>query len=120
MANLSIRIDFAPEHRIGPGKIQLLEQIAALGSIAASGRALGMSYRRAWELIDELNSIFGEPVVVSHSGGKKGGGATLTPLGLTIISRYRAIERAAATATEGHVAALDAEIGGKTRRQKRS
>jgi molybdate transport system regulatory protein len=120
LANLSIRIDFAPEHRIGPGKIQLLEQIAALGSIAASGRALGMSYRRAWELIDELNSIFGEPVVVSHAGGRKGGGAALTPLGLTIISRYRAIERAAATAAEGHVAALDAEIAAKSRRQRRS
>ncbi|MGE4251875.1 MAG: winged helix-turn-helix domain-containing protein [Parvibaculaceae bacterium] len=120
MANLSIRIDFAPDHRLGPGKIQLLEQIASQGSIAASGRALGMSYRRAWELIDELNSIFGEPVVVSHAGGKKGGGAALTPLGLTIISRYRAIERAAAIAAAGHVAALDAAIGAKTKRQLRS
>lgn len=110
MANLSIRIDFAPDLRIGPGKVQLLEQIAALGSIAASCRTLGMSYRRAWELIDELNGIFGQPVVISRSGGKKGGGAALTPLGLTIISRYRAIERAAASVTEAHVAALDAEI----------
>jgi len=120
MANLSIRIDFAPEHRIGPGKIQLLEQIASLGSIAASGRALGMSYRRAWELIDELNGTFGDPVVISRSGGKKGGGAALTPLGLTLISRYRAIERAATTATEAHVAALNAEINSKSKRQKRT
>lgn len=120
LANLSIRIDFDPEHRLGPGKIQLLEQIASLGSIAASGRALGMSYRRAWELIDELNSIFGEPVVIPRSGGKKGGGAALTPLGLTIISRYRAIERAAASAAESHVAALDAEINAKSKRQKRA
>src|SRR5258706_15841812 len=98
LANLSIRIDFAPEHRIGPGKIQLLEQIAALGSIAAGGRALGMSYRRAWELTNELNSLFDRPVIISKTGGKKGGGAVLTALGLTIISRYRAIERAATTA----------------------
>jgi molybdate transport system regulatory protein len=119
LANLSIRIDFAPEHRIGPGKIQLLEQIAALGSIAAGGRALGMSYRRAWELINELNSIFDQPVVVAKSGGKKGGGAALTALGLTVISRYRAIERAAATAAESHVAALNAEIAAAKRQHKR-
>ena len=110
MAELSIRIDFGPERRVGPGKIALLEQIAALGSISAGGRALNMSYRRAWELIEELNSIFGKPVVESRSGGKKGGGATLTPLGLSLISRYRAMERAAAAATEPHLAALAEEI----------
>jgi molybdate transport system regulatory protein len=106
MADLSIRIDFGPERRVGPGKIALLEQIAALGSISAGGRAMNMSYRRAWELIDELNAIFGRPVVESRSGGRKGGGATLTPFGLSLISRYRAMERAAASATESHLAAL--------------
>jgi molybdate transport system regulatory protein len=110
MADLSIRIDFGPELRVGPGKIALLEQIAALGSISAGGRAMDMSYRRAWELIEELNTIFGKPVVESRSGGKKGGGATLTPLGLALISRYRAMERAAAAATEPHLVALAAEI----------
>ena len=116
LADLHIRIDFAPEQRLGPGKIELLEQIAALGSIAAGGRSLGMSYRRAWELIEELNETFGQPVVESKSGGKKGGGATLTSLGLTIISRYRAIERAAATAAESHVAALNAEVARANKR----
>lgn len=110
MPQLSIRIDFGPEQRIGPGKIQLLEQVAALGSIAAGGRSLGMSYRRAWELVDDLNTIFGKPVVESRSGGKKGGGAALTPLGLALISRYRAMERAAAMATESHLAALKKEM----------
>lgn len=110
MAQLSIRIDFGPDLRIGPGKIQLLEEIAALGSIAAGGRALHMSYRRAWELIEDLNKTFGKPVVESKSGGKKGGGATLTPLGLALISRYRAMERAAASATEAHLEALKREI----------
>lgn len=110
MAKLSIRIDFGPELRIGPGKIQLLEHIAALGSIAAGGRALGMSYRRAWELVDELNGIFGRPVVSPKSGGKQGGGAALTPLGLALISRYRAIELAANGAAQAQMEALNREI----------
>jgi molybdate transport system regulatory protein len=110
MADLSIRIDFGPYLRVGPGKIALLEQIASLGSISAGGRAMDMSYRRAWELIEELNTIFGKPVVESRSGGKKGGGATLTPLGLSLIARYRAMELAAAAATEPQLKALAAEI----------
>ena len=110
MAQLSIRIDFGPDLRIGPGKIALLEQIAALGSIAAGGRAMDMSYRRAWELIEDLNTTFGKPVVESKSGGRKGGGATLTPLGLSLISRYRAMERAAAAATKSHLQTLTEEI----------
>lgn len=97
----------SPTQRVGPGKIELLEQIAAFGSISAAGRALDMSYRRAWELIEELNSMFGEPVLKAQTGGRKGGGAQLTPLGLMLISRYRAIERAAASAAEQHVAALN-------------
>jgi molybdate transport system regulatory protein len=109
MAQLSIRIDFGPDLRIGPGKIKLLEQIAALGSISAGGRSMDMSYRRAWELVEELNRIFGKPVVVSRSGGKKGGGASLTPFGLSLISRYRAMEQAAAAASKTHLEALDRE-----------
>lgn len=112
MAELSIRIDFGPGLRVGPGKIALLEQIAALGSISAGGRAMDMSYRRAWELIDELNTMFGQPVVASRSGGRKGGGATLTPFGLNLISRYRAMERAAEDATRPHVEALVKELSG--------
>jgi molybdate transport system regulatory protein len=110
MASLSIRIDLAPDRRIGPGKIKLLENIAALGSIAAGGRALGMSYRHAWLLIDELNAMFKKPVVVSRTGGSKGGGAVLTSLGLSIVARYRAIEQAAAAAAKSHMAALDTEL----------
>ncbi|MFT3987641.1 winged helix-turn-helix domain-containing protein [Aestuariivirga sp.] len=109
-AKLSIRIDFGPDSRVGPGKIQLLEQIAALGSISAGGRALDMSYRRAWELIEELNGIFGQPVVISKTGGAKGGGATLTPFGLGLVTRYRAMERAAAQAVETHLSALSREV----------
>lgn len=110
MAHISIRVDFGPGLRVGPGKIDLLEQIAALGSIAAGGRAMSMSYRRAWELVEELNRMFGKPVVDSKSSGKRGGGATLTPLGLSLISRYRAMERASVAASESHLAALSEEI----------
>lgn len=121
MADLSIRIDFGPGRRLGPGKIELLEQIEALGSIAAGGRALGMSYRRAWELADEINRIFAQPVLMPKTGGRKGGGAALTPLGLALISRYRAIEKAAATAASAQLAALNAELPaeGRARRSKR-
>jgi len=110
LARLTFRIDFEGGDRLGPGKIALLERIREHGSISAAARAMDMSYRRAWLLIEELNGIFGQPVVESRSGGKKGGGATLTPLGLSLISRYRAMERAAAAATEPHLAALAEEI----------
>lgn len=110
MPSLSLRINLDPDARIGPGKIELLEQIASLGSIAAAGRAMGMSYRRAWELVEELNGVFGKPVVARQTGGKHGGGATLTPLGLALVTRFRAIERAAAQAAEIHLAALQNEV----------
>lgn len=109
-ATLSVRIDFGPGQRVGPGKIRLLEHIAELGSISAGGRALGMSYRRAWELVDELNGIFGQPVLTSKTGGKHGGGANLTSLGHAIIANYRSIERVAAEAADRHMRSLNAEI----------
>ena len=110
MVQMSIRIDLGPGLRVGPGKIELLENIAAHGSIAAGGRAMKMSYRRAWELVEELNQVFGKPVVEPKTGGRKGGGAALTPLGLSLISRYRAIERAASSAAESQLAALAVEL----------
>lgn len=110
MPSLSLRIDLDPEARIGPGKIELIEKIAALGSISAAGRAMGMSYRRAWELVEELNGIFGKPVVERQVGGSGGGGATLTAMGQALIAHYRAIERAAADAAREHLAALQVEI----------
>ena len=110
MPTLSLRINLDPDGRIGPGKIELLEQIASLGSIAAAGRSMGMSYRRAWELVEELNTIFGKPVVARHTGGRRGGGATLTALGLTLVTRFRAVERAAASAAKAHLEALQTEV----------
>ena len=97
MASLSLRIRLQSGERIGPGKIDLLEEIAESGSISAASRRLGMSYRRAWDLVEELNTMFAEPVVTSQIGGRKGGGAALTPHGQAVVARYREIER---TATE--------------------
>jgi molybdate transport system regulatory protein len=103
---LSIRVDLAGGVRIGPGKVALLEEIARTGSISAAGRALRMSYRRAWDLVEELNRTFGRPVVTTAAGGPGGGGASLTAAGEAVIGEYRAIEAAAEAAARRHVAAL--------------
>ena len=86
--------------------MRLLDAIAETGSISSAGRALGMSYRRAWMLIDDLNSSFRRKVVSTTLGGKEGGGAKLTPFGQDLVKRYRAIEASATKATRSHVAFL--------------
>ncbi|MEH2474948.1 molybdate transport system regulatory protein [Nitrobacteraceae bacterium AZCC 2161] len=111
LPSLSVRIDLDSEGRIGPGKIQLLENIHATGSISAAGRAMEMSYKRAWDLVDELNKICGQAAVERQTGGKNGGGAMLTPFGLSLVERYRKIERAATTAARKQLMALKADIG---------
>ncbi|MFO1173407.1 MAG: winged helix-turn-helix domain-containing protein [Hyphomicrobiaceae bacterium] len=110
MPRLSVRIDLDPDGRIGPGKIELLEHIAACGSISAGARQMGMSYKHAWDLIEELNQIFGKPVVSAQTGGKQGGGAQLTSAGLALVRRYRAVERAALKAAETQLEALQKEV----------
>jgi molybdate transport system regulatory protein len=95
MTRLTLRVDFGPEARLGPGKIALLEAIAEHGSISAAARALRMSYRRAWVLADQLNHLFARPLIDSAHGGEGGGGAKLTPLGIEVVARYRRIEQAA-------------------------
>ena len=107
---MSLRIDFADGKRLGPGKVKLLEAIAEHGSISAAGRAIGMSYKRAWDLIEEMNSIFASPVIESHSGGSKGGGAILTPMGKTIITLYRRMEKRSATASKNALAEMLARL----------
>lgn len=92
---LSIRIDLTNGDRIGPGKIALLEAIRSTGSISGAARQLGMSYRRAWLLVEEVNMALREPAVSAATGGKQGGGAAITPVGEEVIALYRAIERAA-------------------------
>jgi molybdate transport system regulatory protein len=104
--SLMLRIDMRPEGRVGPGKIDLLERIEEHGSISAAARAMQMSYRRAWELVDELGRCFGRPVVTAQMGGTGGGGARLTPLGHDLVTQYRAIERKARQAARQHLIRL--------------
>jgi len=87
-----LRVDFPPNERLGRGKIELMEHIVATGSISAAGRAMDMSYRRAWLLVDALNHMFTEPVIESQRGGKQGGGAGLTPFGEELLARFRSME----------------------------
>jgi molybdate transport system regulatory protein len=89
---IRFRIDFNAAHSVGPGKIELLEHIRETGSLSQAGREIGMSYRRAWLLLDSLNSGFREPVVATSIGGKAGGGARLTRLGEALVSAYRSLE----------------------------
>jgi molybdate transport system regulatory protein len=111
LPTLSVRIDLDSEGRIGPGKIQLLEKIREFGSISAAGRAMDMSYKRAWDLVDEINRICRQPAVERQTGGKNGGGAALTPFGVSLVARYRKIERDAASAVRKELAALRSDIG---------
>ena len=104
---LSIRLDLVSGARIGPGKVAVLEEIARSGSISAAGRALRMSYRRTWELVEDLNRSLGTPVVETAAGGSGGGGAVLTRAGKAIVERYRAIEMDTALAARKHLLALN-------------
>ena len=105
-AVLYLRVDFGEHGALGPGKTRLMELIAETGSISAAGRAMGMSYRRAWLLVDALNVAFREPLVAKQTGGSGGGGALLTRLGREVVQRYRRIERRAASAGREDLAAL--------------
>ena len=83
------------EHKLGPGKVRLLEAIEEIGSISAAARSMGMAYRHAWELVDDLNRCFAKPIVAVSIGGREGGGAKLTPRGRELIERFHRMEKAA-------------------------
>lgn len=103
---LRIRVVFGESEMIGPGKAELLERIARCGSIAAAGREMGMSYKRAWELVATLNAMFREPLVEMSRGGSRGGGAGLTASGREILDLYRRFEAQAARAGAAQLDAL--------------
>jgi molybdate transport system regulatory protein len=116
---LTLRVDFGVDRAVGPGKIRLLEAIGKTGSISQAGRSLGMSYRRAWLLVDDLNHCFRKPVVTTQPGGARGGGAALTVFGRDLITKYRAIENRATAAAKRQLHDLETALrGGPRHKQK--
>jgi molybdate transport system regulatory protein len=105
---IRLRIDLDPNTSVGPGKIALLERIEATGSLSQAARELGISYRRAWLLLDDLNHAFVEPATTTSVGGTGGGGAQLTPFGKALIAAYREIERETEKATRSRLSWLSA------------
>jgi molybdate transport system regulatory protein len=103
----NLKVVLGSDSALGPGKADLLDGIAMEGTIAGAGRKLGMSYRRAWLLISELNGMFKSPLVTAAKGGKGGGGgAVLTPLGQNVLSHYRNMQHVTERAIAKDLAAL--------------
>ncbi len=107
-----LRVTRGDDIAVGPGKIDLLEAIAREGSISGAAKALGMSYRRAWLLVDTMNRNFKSPLVAAATGGTHGGGAAITEVGAQVIARYRKIEAVAAKAAAADIRALRALLAG--------
>jgi molybdate transport system regulatory protein len=103
-----LRISIPGQDRLGHGKMELLEHIRETGSISAAGRAMDMSYRRAWLLVADLNRMFREPSVESQRGGQKGGGAVLTEFGEQLLVRFRTMEEVMHQALVADLEWLDA------------
>ncbi|MEJ7804538.1 MAG: LysR family transcriptional regulator [Telluria sp.] len=103
---LKLRLLREADIAMGPGKADLLDAIARTGSISGAARAMPMSYRRAWLLVDVMNRSFKEPLVKSAAGGPQGGGASVTPAGMEVLQHFRAMEAAAFVATAPHMQAL--------------
>jgi len=99
-----LRISFKKSIAMGPGKADLLDAIAQTGSISAAARAMGMSYRRAWLLVETMNRCFRSPLVETATGGEHGGGARVTDLGRAVVRRYRAMEKKATASVSREMA----------------
>lgn len=106
-----LRLYLSPELHFGPGKADVLEAIAASGSISAAGRTLGMSYRRTWQLVTAMNTHFREPLVNTAAGGSSGGGAQLTTLGADVLARYRKMQVDCAAAIADDLRCLQSQLG---------
>lgn len=107
MARLRLSIVLESGARIGPGKASLLESIRDTGSISAAARDMGMSYKRAWLLLDSINRAFKEPVVTAAPGGTGGGGAVLTPFGADLLERYRRLHALAAASAADDLTVIE-------------
>jgi len=95
---LTLRVLTADSPAMGPGRARLIANIDATGSISAAAREMGMSYRRAWQLVEAINASFSRPVVITAVGGKRGGGAAVTPFGREILAHYQRMEEKASAA----------------------
>jgi len=109
-ATLRLRLLFGDRLVFGPGKAELLARIRDTGSISAAGRAMGMSYKRAWGLVEEMNAAFRTPLVTSARGGAGGGGASLTEAGATVLQAYRSMVSATTTACAPDIATIAAML----------
>lgn len=101
-----LRFVLEPDIALGPGKADMLEQIRETGSISAAGRLMGMSYKRAWLMVESMNRCFRRPLVEAAKGGTRGGGARLTPVGEEVLAQYRRMEAKAAKAIQAELRAL--------------
>ena len=111
MPHLSIRIDFEPSgSALGPGMVELLERVAEQGSIRSAAASMGMSYRKAWLLIQEMQDTFNGAIVTTEIGGSDGGGTKLTELGTQLLKTYRRIENRTARAAEADLEVLAALV----------
>jgi molybdate transport system regulatory protein len=110
MTVIKIRIDFGEERYIGHGRIQLLELIGEHGSIAQAAKAMDMSYKRAWYLMDDFNAMFADPLIERQHGGRGGGAAKLTPFGVEIVRQYREMEAKALTVFAKPLAAMEKHL----------
>jgi len=108
-----LRVVVEPDIAIGPGKADILEGIKETGSIAAAGRRMGMSYKRAWLLVDTMNRCFDTPLVETSRGGRARGGATLTPAGVAVLACYRRMESRTQEAIAEDMAALRKIVRGR-------
>lgn len=115
MARITIRIDLEDGRHIGHGKIRLLELIAEHGSITRAAKAMDMSYRRAWLLADEVNTMFEQPVLDTQHGGAGGGHAKLTTFGQGLVDRYREIEAHTTGTFKRQIAGLQRSVRSKGR-----
>ena len=104
---LQLRLLFGKAIAMGPGKASLLERIGETGSISAAARQMGMSYRRAWLLVDTMNQCFATPLIETAAGGKGGGGASLSPLGQEVLARYYNMQSLAEAAVAEELAELE-------------
>lgn len=119
-AAVFLRVTLGPDIAIGPGKAALLAGVRDAGSISAAGRAMGMSYKRAWLLIETINACFREPLVRAAKGGSGGGGATLTPLGAKVLAAYERMQARCQRAVAPELAKLKPHIVRRSTSKRRS